>query len=74
MSGKFKYFIELIQENEGAASSEGTNAYFVNPVSKGDIIYWDNEHGSCGGVIKSVEHHPTVSVLIVRKINLGESK
>lgn len=68
MSGKFKYFIILTQENEGAARSEGTDAYFVNPVSKGDTIYWDNEHGSCGGVIKSVEHHPTVSVLIVSKI------
>ncbi|MEZ9398344.1 hypothetical protein AB4393_14770 [Vibrio splendidus] len=71
MAEKFKYFIELIQENESAARSEGTYAYFINPVSKGDIIYWDNEHGSCGGVIKSVEHHPTVSVLIVSKIKFG---
>ncbi|CAH6877942.1 hypothetical protein F0Z19_4771 [Vibrio cyclitrophicus] len=68
MTEKFKYFIIVSQDSEEVERSEGTIAYFVNPVNKGDTVYWDHENGSCGGVIKVVEHHPTVSILIVKKI------
>ncbi|CAK2041502.1 hypothetical protein VCRA2119O147_1590010 [Vibrio crassostreae] len=59
MTDKFKYFIIVSQDSEEVERSEGTIAYFANPVGKGDTVYWDHENGSCGGVIKCVIHrHP----------------
>lgn len=67
MSQNFKYFIVInaSDENRLIDRSHGTTANFSNPVGKGDKVYWDHENGSSGGVVLDVEHHPTVSVLIV---------
>ena len=64
---RFKYFVVINASgvNGKIDRSHGTTTHFSNPVSKGDKIYWDHENGSSGGVVLDVEHHPTVSVLIV---------
>ncbi len=40
MIEKFKYFIRVSQDSEEVERSEGTIAYFANPVGKGDTVYW----------------------------------
>lgn len=70
MSNNFKYFIVInaSETNDKIDRSHGTTAHFSNPVGKSDKIYWDHENGSSGGVVLDIEHHPTVSILIVNVI------
>ena len=67
MSDKFKYLIVTnASDTKGKIDRpHGTTAHFANPVGKGDRVYWDHKNGSSGGVVLGVEHHPSISILIV---------
>ncbi len=68
MQNGYEYLVSVARTKVPDERNEDVRAKFTNPVSKGDIIYWDHDKGSSGGLVKAVEHHPTISVLVVNEL------
>lgn len=67
MREKYNYHIICKGVSEQINRLNPSVCSFANPVQTGDDVYWDDIGSSFGGKVLKVEHHPTVSVLIVDK-------